>query len=60
MERFSDDCTKRVDQMQKVVGGYFELLPIDPRCATMVFVNEEGRLNGSAINMAASMWLHPV
>ena len=41
-----------LEQMQKAVGGYIEMIRISPD--TMMWVNEEGRLLKLKINQAAS------
>ncbi len=61
----SGDTSQHVDQLRGWVSGgdgtpvqYFELLPVDRRCETMVFICDVGRINGMAINMPATMWLN--
>lgn len=53
-----DPDVQEFEQLQKFVGGYFEPLPVPHESETTVYVNENGRINGSAINMPATLWLN--
>jgi hypothetical protein len=45
-------------EMQRAVGGYIELLPIDEKLhGFSVYINEEGRVKEQPLNMSMSLFL---
>lgn len=54
-----------LEEMQKIVGGYIEMLHLDGRSKKVLVVNEEGKLKNLPINhkatlMAKSDWIQDI
>lgn len=52
--------TFTLKELQAAVGGYIELVKVVEGGSKLMFVNEEGKMNGLPINEAATeLWANP-